>query len=441
MYYSVWRLLSTANVTSEDNLEDGRKPRPVDTLAAGKKIIIAGAGIAGLSFVVALRRQWLSQPPSLIPPTVIIYERDTKDFGAEREGFSISIRSDTNSAGLQALSKLNLLETALAQSITGVQEDSGSFRLWDKNWGNILRVKLKSPASLPVPGMRIARNVLRRILIEAVPASDEIHWGTTCISAVQLGSGRVGVQLDNGETDECDLLIAADGSKSKIRASFRPEDKLNFAGAVIIGAVSRFKDKALPPPVDRDWGIYLPGTGHGLFVSPVDERSALWSLSYLAPEPRKIMKQPISPEQASLLLKEASHRGKGLAEPFQTLVNATDISTLMMLNTMDKQPFPHLTGSLEGMPVVFLGDANHAVSPFAGAGANLALMDGWDLAEQLCKCDTLSKALASYDALNLPRAKNVARFSHWAIIFAHFTGWKLMLFTWAAKIINRLFFR
>lgn len=406
---------------------------------AGKKIIVAGAGIAGLSFVVALRKQWLSQTPSLNPPTIAIYERDPKDFGVEREGYSISIRSDENSAGIQALSKLNLLETALAQSITGVQEDSGSFGLWDKDWSDILRVKLKPPASLPVPGMRIARNVLRRILIESIPTSDEIHWGTTCVGAVKLESGRVGVQLSNGQTDECDLLIAADGSKSKIRSSFRPDDKLDFAGAVAMGGVSRFMDK-VPPPVDRDWGFYLSGTGHGLFASPVDEHSAVWSLSYLAPEPRETAKQPLSPEEASLLLEEVYQRGKGLAEPFQTLVQATDIATLMTLNTMDKQPFPHLTGSLEDVPIVFIGDANHAVSPFAGAGANLALMDGWDLAEQLSKCDTLSKALASYDALNLPRAKSVLRISHWSIAFAHITGWKLTLCTWVAKIINRLLF-
>ena len=408
--------------------------------ASGKKIIVAGAGIAGLSFVVALRKQWLSQSPTLTPPTIAIYERDPKNFGVEREGYSISIRSDGNAAGLQALSKLNLLETALAQSITGVQEDPGSFGLWDKDWSGILRIKLKTPGSLPVPGMRIARNVLRKILIESVSVGDEIHWGTTCVGAVKLESGRIEVQLGNGKTDECDLLIAADGSKSKIRSTFRPEDKLNFAGAVAIGGVSRFKDK-VPPPVNRDWGFYLSGTGYGLFASPVDEHSAVWSLSYLAKEPREFAKQPLSTEQADLILKEARERGKDMAEPFQTLVNATDISTLMILNTLDKQPFPHLTGSLEDMPVVFIGDANHAVSPFAGAGANLALMDGWELAEQLCKCGTLPEALASYDALNLPRAKSVVRFSHWAIAFAHFTGWKLTLCIWTAKIINRLLFR
>lgn len=73
--------------------------------------------------------------------------------------------------------------------------------------------------------------------------------------------------------------------------------------------------------------------------------------------------------------------GKDITEPFKTIVDATDPSTTLVLNAMDKPPSPH---DLKAGPVFFtLGDANYAVSSFVGNGANLVLNDGWDLAEQL----------------------------------------------------------
>lgn len=403
--------------------------------AAGKKIVVAGGGIAGLAFVVALRKQWEPQPPSITPPTITLYERDPKDFGVEREGYSISIRSDADSAGMQALQKLGLLDTMLSQSITGIQENPGTFCLWDKEWREILRVKGRAPTNLPALGMRIKRNVLRKNLIEAVNLTDEIHWGTTCTGAMRLANGKMGVQLSDGRIDECDLLISADGSNSKIRTSFRPGEKLNFTGAVSIAGLSNFKD-IIPSPMNRDWGMYLSGTGTGLFVSPVDDHDAIWALSCLTPEPRQFGKS-----SSSELRTEALERGNAFSEPFQTLVNATDLRNFGTLNNMDRQPFPHLVGALENIPIVFIGDANHAVSPFAGAGANLALMDGWELAEKLLKFGSLSEALASYDAMAIPRAKAVVRNSHMAIGLAHCTGWRYILYTWLARVVGWLFMR
>ena len=414
--------------------------KSTECFIAGKRIIVAGAGLAGLSFVIALRKLWQSNAPSLPPPTIAIYERDPEDLGVEREGYSLSIRSDGQATGMRTLKKLGLLDQLLRESITGIQENPGTFVLWDRDWTDILRASQTSPKDLPVPSMRIARNVLRRTLIEAVPKSDQINWGIACTGAVKLANGRVGVQLSNGNMEECDLLIAADGSKSKIRQSIRPEDKLKYAGAVSITGNARFSGD-VPPPANRDWGLCFQGQGTGLFISPIDEHSAVWSLSYLSTEPRETLKLPLSKEQSDQLLEEALERGKAFTEPFQTLVRATDIPTLRIFNAMDKQPFPHTGSQIEDTPIVFIGDANHAVSPFAGAGANLALMDGWDLAEQLSKSESLSKALSEYDALSMPRSKAVVRFSHWSISLAHAQGWKLMLYIFACRIINRFFLR
>lgn len=413
---------------------------PPNHFAAGKKIIVAGAGIAGLSFIVALRKQWCSLTPShgtsLAPITITVYERDTKEISVEREGYSLSIRSDVYSGGMQALNKLGLLESMLRVSVTGTREERGGFVLWDKDWNEILKIKERTPdADLPAPFMRIKRNLLRQTLVDAVPSGDTIHWAITCTGAVQLSNGKIQVQLSNGRVDECDLLVAADGANSKIRSSLRPDDKLSFAGAVCISGNAKFPGD-VPEPVNQEWGCLLGGSGAGLFVSPVDQHSAVWCMSYLAAEPQKTLKQPLSQEQVDNLLQDALGCGKPFAQPFKSLVQATDLSTLIRFNAMDKQPFPHTDGNPEHMSVVFIGDSNHAVSPFAGNGANMALMDGWELAEHICKSSSLSAALAAYDASSMPRSKSAVRMSHWTIALAHAQGWKLILYTFLLRLIK-----
>ena len=366
---------------------------PPPHFLSNKILLIAGAGLSGLSFTLALRKHLKTLPPSSLPhpPTLLIYEREPRDLPPGREGYSISIRSDARSGGIQALQKLGLLDRALDASITGLGDGNdggsgGGFAVWDTAWNELLKIRPRVPAGLPVGVIRIARRALRSVLVEAVEARDAIRWGVACTGVERLADGRARVRLSDGGVAECDILIAADGASSKIRAGLRPGDGLRFAGAVCLSGTARFAGGVVPEPMDRDWGIVLGGGGEKcLFVSPVDERSALWNLSYLASGPRESKKPPLSEEESQEICQEALEVGKVFNEPFQTLVRETDPSTVMVFNAMDKQPFANVDREYrdDQAPVVFIGDSNHAVSPFAGNGANLAMVITMSLSSSL----------------------------------------------------------
>jgi 2-polyprenyl-6-methoxyphenol hydroxylase-like FAD-dependent oxidoreductase len=379
---------------------------------SGKRIIVSGAGIGGLTFCIALQ-QFLDKTSEKIepPPSIIVHERDTSVDPVGREGYSLSLRGDPLSGGMQTLNKLGILDEMINESNPGTY-----FTLFNNDFSPLIQMRTPPIEGLSRSSIRIARAKLREILVKNVHSSIPIKWDSAVKSVKELENGNVLVDLSDGTQEECHLLIAADGANSAIRRLIRPEHQLHFTGAVSLTGRTHALDK-FPSPLDKTFGGAIGGDGHFLFVASSDRTSALWGVSYLSPTPRQA-KSPgtMTDEEIDEILEEAKQRTKVFSEPLPTLLKATLRSTVAIFNANDLKPFRN-HGS-----VIFIGDAQHAMSPFAGNGANMAIMDGYQLADKLINSKDLNTAIKSYDDLSIPRSKTAIKMSHRSISAGHSQG-------------------
>ncbi|KAK2608569.1 hypothetical protein QQS21_002916 [Conoideocrella luteorostrata] len=423
-------------------------PKQSRHFLSGKTIFVVGGGIAGLAFAIGIHKQW---DHTSEPPTVIVYDRDSPDSERWREGenYSLSISGYNDAGGLVALKKLGLVDTILEHAVARVN-GPGSFKIWGPDWSEYLCLRRRPLAGLETASIRIVRKGLRRVLIEAVGACENIsiQWDAQCLDVEKLRHGRLRVHMEqrihNIKTHaDCDLLIAADGASSRLRGILRPDDHLEYVGAVLRGGLAGFPE-GIPKPVQQDWGFMISNTGVSCFLSPVDQNTLLWAVGHREDQPTQELGPSSTEEERRAVLATSAKLGCLFKEPFPTIVQRTDSKTVMCLNGRDKPPFSH--SSIADMPVVFIGDSNHALSPFAGFGANLALCDAYDLAHQLCmQHATMAGAVKAYDRISESRARNVWVGSRKNLKAGHSTGFRYWLFlamlcvgNWVGWIVGKV---
>ncbi|KAL6351880.1 hypothetical protein LRP88_14690 [Fusarium phalaenopsidis] len=359
-----------------------------------KTIVVAGAGMAGLAFAISLKKTWNSSHPLRLT----VFDRDSRKDDPKRQGYSLSINGVDKDGGLVALQNIGLLDRVIEAATPGTT--SMSFKMWDSNWSELLSISANRGSGI------------------------DINWEAQCLSATSSNDGGIAITVSsNGGLStvqhKCNILVAADGAHSKIRASIRPDDVLQYAGATQIGGLAVFPDE-IPKPLSEAWGILISGHGNSCFAAPIKDKTVVWALS-------KAEEMPAQPAggDGRALLEEARKLGEEIGEPFKSLLSATEPYTAFVIPAKDKQPFNH-QGVLPG--VIFIGDSNHAVSPFAGNGANTAMKDGCDLAELLLSSNSLESAVAAYDSVSVPRAEKTLKSSHWRISIANLEGIKFSLF-------------
>jgi 2-polyprenyl-6-methoxyphenol hydroxylase-like FAD-dependent oxidoreductase len=339
-------------------------------------ITIIGAGLGGLTLASVLHKNGV---------TPVLYDADSlaDPLAASRhQGGMLDIHRDTGQAALQAAGLLDAFGELVLEGGDGLRilDKTGALRMSGE--GNGLRPE-------------VDRGALRDLLLSSLP-SGIVRWDAKVIGIDRAGGGYR-LMFADGNVVTTDVLIGADGAWSKVRPLVS-DAKPAYAGVSFVEL--RYRD------ADRKYPTAAALVGKGSMLALSDERGLFGHREpnselcvYAALKvPEEWSRQPVSRD----MLHE---HFADWHQDFHEVIAKSDGD--IVSRSIFALPVGHSWPRTPG--VTLLGDAAHLMSPFAGEGANLAMIDGADLATAIiAHPGRIETAFAIYEAAMFPRAKEKA---------------------------------
>ncbi|KZV87030.1 FAD/NAD(P)-binding domain-containing protein [Exidia glandulosa HHB12029] len=243
----------------------------------------------------------------------------------------------------------------------------------------------------------IDRSVLRKILIDGAP-QESIKWGHAFVSATPVeGTKEWEVVFENGEKTVVDLLVGADGARSRVRPLVS-DTQIEYTG--IGGAEVSFGPDvgaAHPELMARIGnGSVMALDGGSMLGAQLNGDGRVRTYAWTRLDEGTALRLPTEPAAAIAFI--LSHF-EGWAPWLRQLVELADHRAIYP-RPLYKLPTGHSWAHRAG--VTLLGDAMSLMSPFAGQGANIAMYAGWQLGLALAGAgnetpEELDAAVAKYE--------------------------------------------
>ena len=350
------------------------------------RILIAGAGIAGLTAAIALRAhgftdiQVLERSPVIAPL-----------------GSGINVLPHA----VRELHALGLLERLLPQCI-----QTGELFYMNHRGDRIWREDRGVAAGYRWPQLSIHRGWLQAELLQRVleeGGTGHVHAGQEVVGVFDEGAGHVVECLDRqtGQTrrHHADLVIGADGIRSAIRRALHPQEGPPPANGMVV-----FRGMLWGPSFMTGRSMIIAGDGlRKIVLYPMVRRvSGEVLLNWAAALPEKPdagyargdWNQPVSPE---VFAGEFAGWDLDGVSPEALMRGSPDTFVYPMV---DREPLPAWSRG----HVVLMGDAAHAMYPIGSNGATQSIIDACALAHHLRQKEgDLAAGISAYEADRRPR--------------------------------------
>ncbi len=342
-------------------------------------VAIIGAGIGGLAAAVGLQRAGMR---------VRVYEQ-APSLGEVGAGLSIS---PNGALGLAALGVFDeFRKVAYAPDYQVVRHYKTARILATVPRGEALEEKYGERYYV------VHRADLHRVLANAVLAADRdaIVTGRRFADLVQTETA-VQIRFDDGTQQQADILIGADGVRSRVRSTLFGAEEVRFTGYIAwrgLVPIERVPLEALEPSSQ----IFI-GPGHMINRYPVSNGRLLNFVAFAERAGWEEEGWSIPAKVADLQAEFAGWH------PWVTqIIDAVPEAQLFKWALCARSP---LTRWVKGRAAV-LGDAAHPLLPYLGQGAVMAIEDAVLLGRAFAAAHEPIEALARYEAARVGRARFV----------------------------------